>query len=96
MTEAVLDRSRMHGHATISLWQREEDGSYRAEQSGWKLHVRWLPETPKGGEHGFRWVAEGPEGEKVDAPETLEEIEIAMMQAEHVANHGGELPPPLP
>ena len=86
----------MHGHATISLWQREEDGSYQAEQSGWKLHVSWIPEPAKGGEHGFRWVADGPEGKKVEAPEILEEIEVAMMQAEFVAAHDGALPEPLP
>ena len=88
----------MHAHATIALWAREEDGSYHAERDGWKLRVSWTPETATGGEraHGFRWLAEGPDDAKVEAPEALEEIEIAMMQAEHVATHGGALPDPIP
>lgn len=84
----------MHGRANVSLWAREEDGSYQAEKDGWKLHVSWTPEPHKGGPWGFRWVAEGPEGKKVEAPELLEEIEVAMMTAEYVAGHSGELPPP--
>jgi hypothetical protein len=84
----------MHGRATVSLWAREEDGSYQAEKDGWKLHVSWTPEPRKGGPWGFRWAAEGPEGKKVEAPELLEEIEVAMMTAEYVAAHEGNLPPP--
>jgi hypothetical protein len=70
-------------HATISAWQREEDGSYAAEIRGWKLHVRWVPERP-GERRGFRWEAEGPAGQKLEAPQLCEEIEVAMATAEEL------------
>ena len=43
----------------VSLWQREEDGSYKAEIEGFALHVSWTPE--KDGVRGFSWHATGPE-----------------------------------
>jgi hypothetical protein len=75
----------MLARAKIGIWNREEDGSYEAELEGWKLHVKWTPEPPKGGPFGFSWTAEGPGG-KHKSEELLEEIEVAMMQAEAVAN----------
>ena len=75
----------MHGRASISLWQREEDGSYQAEKDGRTLHVSWTPDSAKGGPHGFAWKAEGPEGKKAASGELMEEIELAMMAAEAAA-----------
>jgi len=71
----------MHIHPTISLWQREEDGSYKAELDGFTLTVSWRPES-KDERRGFLWKAEGPEGKVLEAPEISEEIEIAMGSAE--------------
>ena len=91
----------MHLHATVSLWQREEDGSYQAEKHGWKLHVSWTPEPPpgKGGKpRGFTWKAEGPGGKKAESAESLEEVELAMAQAElatGTAVPAGDLPADL-
>jgi hypothetical protein len=75
----------MHEHAKVESWQREEDGSYHSERNGWKLVVTWTPEPVKGGPHGFAWKAEGPAGKKASSAELLEEIEIAMSQAEGAA-----------
>jgi len=78
----------MHLHATVSLWHREEDGSYQAEKDGWKLHVSWTAEPPPGKEgkpRGFSWKAEGPDGKVAASPESLEEIELAMAEAELAA-----------
>jgi hypothetical protein len=70
----------MLGHPNVSLWHREEDGSYHAELEGWKLQVKWVP--PAGGApFGFTWSAEGPDTTH-KAPEPVEEAEIAMLQAE--------------
>ena len=33
-------------HATLSKWNRVEDGSYEAEIDGWQLKVAWRPERP--------------------------------------------------
>lgn len=70
-------------HATISAWQRHEDGSYAAEINGWTLKVTWRPESAlKSGERrGFLWEAER-EGKKLAATDVSEEMEIAMMHAE--------------
>ena len=66
-------------HATISAWQRHEDGSYAAELNGWSLHVVWHPEER--GPRGFSWRAE--QGDKKLASEDVhEEIEVAMAEAE--------------
>ena len=72
----------MHLHPTISLWQREEDGSYKAELSGFALSVTWRPESTER-RRGFLWKAEGPEGRVLEASDVSEEIEIAMGIAEH-------------
>ncbi len=66
-------------HATISAWQRHEDGSYAAEINGWALHVRWHPEEH--GHRGFSWEAERG-SEKLQSTEIHEEIEVAMAEAE--------------
>jgi hypothetical protein len=71
----------MHRHATISAWQREEDGSYKAEIEGWELVVHWRPESP-GKPRGFFWEAKKGEGQKVRSRELHEEIELAMVAAE--------------
>jgi hypothetical protein len=74
-------------HATVSSWQRAEDGSYQTESGGWMLRVRWRPESP---EHrrGFLWQAEGPTGARAIGREVQEEIEIAMQHAEDFAAGG--------
>ena len=66
-------------HATISAWQRHEDGSYAAELHGWTLHVVWHPE--EAGPRGFSWRAEQGD-QKLISTEIHEEIEIAMAEAE--------------
>ena len=66
-------------HATISAWQRHEDGSYAAELDGWSLHVVWHPE--ESGHRGFSWRAERGD-EKRASTEIHEEIEVAMAEAE--------------
>jgi hypothetical protein len=70
-------------HATLSKWQRQEDGSYQAEINGWTLRVKWRPESP-GVQRGFWWEAEQP-GKKARSPEIHEEIEVAMAHAEEHA-----------
>jgi hypothetical protein len=72
----------MYRHRTISAWQREEDGSYKAEIEGYHLHVAWRAESPDA-RRGFRWTAEGPNEEKLEAPDVVEEIEEAMGNAEY-------------
>jgi hypothetical protein len=77
-------------HATISAWQRHEDGSYAAELNGWTLRVRWHPEQV-GKPHerrGFRWEAEKL-GARLDGDAIFEEIEVAMAHAEEATE-----PPP--
>ena len=72
----------MHKHATVSAWQREHDGSYKAELHGWELRVRWRPESPVA-QRGFFWSAFQPALDKrVDDREIHEEIEEAMSEAE--------------
>jgi hypothetical protein len=75
-------------HATISAWQRQEDGSYAAEIGGWTLRVRWRPEstgTTHSPARGFVWEA-GRALQKLSGAELFEEIELAMADAEaHVA-----------
>ena len=66
-------------HATISAWQRHEDGSYAAEINGWALRVKWHPE--ESGRRGFSWEAERGE-ERLRSEDVHEEIEIAMAEAE--------------
>ena len=80
---------RVEGIVAITAWNHEEDGSYQAELNGWKLHVAWTPEPPKGGDFGWSWKGEGPAGQKAGSTEFLEEPEIAMMAAEKAAT-GGE------
>jgi hypothetical protein len=73
----------MHKHATVSLWQHGEDG-YEAELEGWKLHVRWTPDS--GEQRGFfSWEATGPKDEKGKSEAPVEEIEHAMADAEAFA-----------
>jgi hypothetical protein len=78
----------MHKHATVSAWQREHDGSYKAEVGGWQLVVRWRPESPHQ-RRGFYWEAEQPAlAERARATEVQEEIEVAMAEAEEFAAGG--------
>jgi hypothetical protein len=72
-------------HATVSAWQRDHDGTYTAEIHGFKLQVLWRPESPEE-PRGFFWKAEAPDGTRIVARETHEEIEIAMAEAESVAD----------
>lgn len=71
----------MHHHATVSLWQRAEDGHYEAELNGWKLDVRWTSDTP-GRRGGFDWEATGSPAAKASSAYRSEEIELAMAEAE--------------
>jgi hypothetical protein len=71
----------MYRERTISLWQREEDGSYKAELEGFQLHVKWRPESSDS-RRGFLWIAEGP-ATKLEADDVVEEIEQAMGNAEY-------------
>lgn len=68
-------------HATISAWQRHEDGSYAAEINGWNLKVKWRPESPDE-RRGFLWEAEKEGGSKLAASAVCEEMEVAMAEAE--------------
>ncbi|HEY4122140.1 MAG TPA: hypothetical protein VGM56_29940 [Byssovorax sp.] len=72
-------------HATISIWQRNEDG-YGAELNGFALEVRWRPESDHA-PRGFVWSAVSPSGARTVGAESEEEIEVAMGIAEDVA-HG--------
>jgi hypothetical protein len=74
--------SVMYRKRTISAWQREEDGSYKAEIDGYHLHVKWRPESSDA-RRGYTWTAEGPEEKKFEADEVVEEIEEAMGNAEY-------------
>lgn len=74
----------MHQHATISAWQREEDGSYKADLEGWELIVSWRPESP-GARRGFFWEAKKGEEHRVRSRDIHEEIELAMVAAEQYA-----------
>ncbi|MFO0614583.1 MAG: hypothetical protein U0414_18505 [Polyangiaceae bacterium] len=70
----------MYKSRHVSLWQREEDGSYKAEIDGFALHVEWKPE--KDGQRGYVWHATGPAEEKLESDHLVEEIEEAMGDAE--------------
>jgi hypothetical protein len=70
----------MHRHPTIRAWTREEDGSYKAELSGFALHVSWTP-GDAAGQRGFGWKAERDEV-TLSSQGLEEEIEIAMGLAE--------------
>jgi len=74
-------------HPTISAWQRDHDGSYKADLHGWSLRVRWRPEGVDG-ERGFWWEAERPGAVKRVDPELHEEIEVAMAHAEQFVAPG--------
>jgi hypothetical protein len=82
----------MHIHPTISLWQREEDGSYKAELDGFALSVKWRPES-RDERRGFLWKAEGPNDRVLEATEVSEEIEVAMGMAEHAVRLAQHDPP---
>jgi hypothetical protein len=81
----------MHLHATVRAWQREEDGSYKAEIAGHLLHVVWHPEAG-GKRRGFSWHARpaaDPDAKpSIESEKLEEEIEIAMAQAEHAVARG--------
>jgi hypothetical protein len=78
----------MHRHPNIAAWQREEDGSYKSEVDGFAVHVVWRPESRDASvPRGFLWKVEGPNGEKAEAAEVIEEIEIAMSLGEDAARH---------
>ncbi len=70
--------------ATVSVWQRDHDGSYTAEINGHNLRVVWQPENDQG-EKGFRWEATAPDGSRQAPRELMEEIELAMAAAEAAA-----------
>ncbi len=69
-----------HRHATISAWQRHEEGGYHAEIEGWTLVVEWHPETETT-PRGFSWKAQ-KDGDKLVSEDLYEEIEVAMADAE--------------
>lgn len=69
-------------HATLSKWNRAEDGSYEAEIAGWTLKVAWRPQ--RGDEpRGFTWTAKKGDA-KLSGRDVHEEIETAMVDAETV------------
>jgi hypothetical protein len=76
-------------HATMSAWNREEDGSYAAEINGWTLHVKWRPEAPRR-RRGFLWEARRENGIKLVSKEIHEEIEVAMAAAEACVDRNAE------
>jgi hypothetical protein len=71
-------------HPTLTAWQRDEQGGYRAEINGWALRVTWRPAHDHH-RRGFRWEASRPGGPTLHAEEVYEEIEVAMADAETVA-----------
>ena len=67
----------------VALWERSgHEGGYTASLRGWTLSVAWTPEPRGGGVAGFSWKAESPDGKTTESKELLEEIEIAMADAE--------------
>ena len=82
-------------HATISAWQRHEDGSYAAEINGWALKVTWRPESAlkEGERRGFLWEIER-EGKKQAATDVCEEMEVAMAHAEAAIEADAPAPAP--
>ncbi|MBI4699646.1 MAG: hypothetical protein HY744_00525 [Deltaproteobacteria bacterium] len=71
-------------HATVSAWQRDEDGSYRADLHGSALRVKWSP-AEAAGRGSFGWTLEPTGGEKVEDDERFEEPERCMAAAERAA-----------
>jgi hypothetical protein len=66
----------------VALWERSgHEGVYTASVRGWTLTVEWKPEL-KGSQPGFAWKAESPDGKTIAGADVLEEIEIAMADAE--------------
>lgn len=66
----------------VALWERSgHEGVYTASVRGWTLTVEWRPD-PKNSLPGFAWKAESPDGKTIEGKELLEEIEIAMADAE--------------
>lgn len=78
----------MFKHATLTAWQREHEGSYKAEIDGWTLEVKWHPEGT-GKRRGFSWTAEKDGDAKLAGAqdEPIEEMENAMVAAEEAAKH---------
>jgi len=74
----------MHRHPKLSAWVREEDGSYKAEIDGISMHVTWRPESADR-RRGFLWHIEGAGDFSEHADEVIEEIELAMVEAEERA-----------
>ena len=74
----------MHVHASVSIWQREHDGTYVADVNGVALRLTWQPEEP-GKRRGFRWQAEKDGKEVAKSEELYEEAEVAMGHAEAFA-----------
>jgi len=77
-----------HKHATLSAWQRQENGGYLAEINGWQLRVHWHPEGDGGAsraatkQRGFSWDAKHGDLPRVVSRDLFEEIELAMVAAE--------------
>jgi len=79
-------------HPTLSAWQRDERGGYRAEINGWELRVKWqLAHDHE--RRGFKWEARQAGGAALHAEDVYEEIEVAMSDAEAVALPHGEVAP---
>ena len=81
----------MHAHAKMSAWQREHDGTYKAEIDGFSLLVEWHPEEQPSGRsneagRGFSWRVETADGKVYECQEKAEEIEMAMAGAEHAVH----------
>jgi hypothetical protein len=78
-----------HKHATISAWQREENGGYKAEINGWLLRVHWHPESIDGKtkQRGFSWDAKQGDLPRFVSRDVHEEIELAMVAAEDYPAH---------
>jgi hypothetical protein len=79
----------MHLHGTMSIWQREHDGTYKAELCGYELSLVWHPEEP-GKRRGFSWKATQEGKEAGSSQEIFEEPEIAMAYAEAFARAEGK------
>jgi hypothetical protein len=69
-------------HATVNMWQREEDGSYHTELDGHALHVRWQAPRRFDDPRGFAWDATLANGTVVRGDDLVEEPEVAMACAE--------------
>jgi len=81
----------MHAHPTLRAWTREEpEGSYVAELHGAKLRVVWHPDShpphgAPGAERGFSYAIEREGAETIESGKLWEEIEVAMFEAERMA-----------